>query len=312
MLEVYRTDVLNGFSTLEYSGFHRSTQDQTNDKNDVLFTSFGRGYVDLTHRREILYFAGTPGDSKFGPADDVMKAYVRENAGSLATTANGRLRGGVTTGLGVAPDNSLGIFWAGSAAWKNLLDLLQQVSLHGSIDFDVQRTGPLTFQFNTYYPRLGIDRTVGSITTFAPELGNMSLPFATTSRVEEANDVLVLGNGEGAARVFRETQDLLAQGASPWNRIERTHDSRDSTTLQQLDDVAQVQLNAWRATRHITFQVLQSRATAYGRDYRLGDLIVAKYKGIQEVKKIVGVEVTVANGREDIRVHFDDENAAIL
>lgn len=313
MFEVWRSDLVNGVPAyLEYGGFHRTEQDQTTDRNDNLFTSYGRSYVDLLHRREVLYYAGSAGDVKSGPADDVIKAFVRENAGALATVANGRLQDGQTLGLAVAPDSSLNIVWAGTASWKNLLDTVQQIAQHGSVDFDVVRTGAITFQFNTYYPRIGTDRTSGSITTFAPELGNMSLPYATLSRVEEANDVVVLGQGEGAGRVFARVQDPLAQGASPWGRIERAQDSRNSTTNQQLIDVGQVQLNAWRAVWRLTFQALQSPGVVYGRDYRLGDLVVARYRGIQEVKKIVGVEVTVAEGKEDIRIHFDNENVAIL
>lgn len=313
LVEVYRSDLANGLpATLEYGAFHRTDQDQTTDTNDNLFTSYGRDYKDLIHRREVLYFSGSAGDIKVGPADDIMKAYVRENAGSLATVVNGRLRDGVTSGLSVAPDNSLALAWNGTASWKNLLDIVQQIAQHGSIDWDVVRTGATTFQFITYWPRLGTDRTVGNQTIFAPELGNMSLPFSVLSRVEEANDIIVLGPGEGNARTFIEVLDVTPANVSPWNRVERSQDARNSTTTAQMNDVGQTQRNALKATRQISFQVIQSLATVYGRDYRLGDLIIARYKGIQEIKKIVGVEVTVANGREDIRIHFDDEVTAAL
>lgn len=312
MVEVYRSDLASGVANyLEYGAFHRTDQDQTTDRNDNLFTSYGRSYMDLIHRREVLYFSGSTGDIKSGPADDIMKAYVRENAGPLATVGNGRLRDGVTTGLAVAPDTGLATVWNGTASWKNLLDIVQQIAQHGSVDWDVIRTGSTTFQFNTYWPRLGTNRTVGNQTIFAPELGNMSLPYATLSRTEEANDIIVLGPGEGAARTFVEVQDIVAEGASPWNRIERAQDARNATTPAQMSDVGQTQRNALKATRKLSFQVIQSPGTVYGRDYRLGDLVIARYKGIQEIKKVVGVEVTVSNGKEDIRVHFDDEVVAI-
>lgn len=313
IVEVWRSNLDIGLGWyIDYAGFHRTDQDQITDRGNVIFTSYGRGYEDLLHRRYMLYVAGSAGDVKSGPADDIMKAYVRENAGTLATVVNGRIQDGVTLGLTVAPNLSVGPTWSGSGPWKNLFDLVQEIQQAKLVDFNVVRTGALTFDFRTYFPHKGTDRSgagAAPAVTFSLVFANMSSPYATVSHSEEANDIIVLGQGEGAARVYRRVQDTAAQVSSPWNRIERTHDSRGSTTNAQLDDEGTAKLNELRATKRISFQVIESLATVYGRDYFLGDIILARFAGAQTTKKVTGAEVTVAEGRENIRIHFDDENA---
>lgn len=314
IIEVWRSNAELGVPWyIDYAGFHRTDQDQVTDRGDRLFTSFGRGYEDLIHRRSVLWYAGSAGDTKSGPADDVMKAYVRENAGSGATTGAGRLRSGVTTGLTVAANLGVGPTWDGSMSWKNLYDAIQDIQKAKLVDFAVVRTGATTFEFRTYFPHKGTDRTgagVAAAVIFSLVHANMGSPYAVVSRAEEGNDVIVLGSGEGAARVTREVQDTVAQVVSQWNRIERTHDARNLDTNAQLDDTGTAQLNALRATKRISFQVLESPATVYGRDYFVGDIVLAMFAGLEDTKKIIGMEVTVANGQENIRAHFDDENAA--
>lgn len=318
MFEVYRADQINSVPyQLEYGGFHRTNQFQTTDKGDNLFTSYGRSYMDLLHRREVLYYAGTPGDTKTGPADNVMKIYVAENAGALATVANGRFEDGTTSGLDVSPLTGLAPSWSGSASYKNLLDAVQTIAKAALVDFSVTRIGPQAFRFDTFYPRLGVDRTglvggAASPVVFAPRLSNMSTPFAVESHVDEANDIIVLGQGDDTNRVWRRVFDPVASTLSPWARVERTVDSRNSTTTDQLDAIGIGQLNSLRATQNISFTTLQTAGVVYGRDYFVGDLILARYKGLEVAKKVIGVEVTVSNGRESIRVHFDDEASVIV
>jgi hypothetical protein len=72
------------------------------------------------------------------------------------------------------------------------------------------------------------------------------------------------------------------------------------------------QLKAKKASKRISFSAIQSQSTIYGRDYFVGDLVLAKYAGIEEVKKVVGMEITVADGKENKRAHFDDESAVAI
>lgn len=316
MIEVLRSDPAGGVSWgVEFGGFLRTHEDQTTDKNYQLLTEYGRAYLDLLHRREVLYYTGTPQDTKTGPADDVMKAYVRENLASLATIANGRFIDGQTPGFSVQGDTSQGPTWHGSGSYRNVLDVVQAISKSSGVGFDVVRTGAATFQFRTYFPTNGTDRTgagTASPVVFSPTLANMSMPYGIDSHTGEANDIIVLGQGDGAARAWVERGDVAAQNLSPWNRIERTKDQRNATDTAALQAEGDAQLKALQAVRSISFTAIQSPATVYGRDFRLGDLVLARYRGQQQTKKVIGIEITVANGKEDLRVHFDDPTAVTL
>lgn len=311
MIEIRRARLADNIPwTREYIGFHRTFQDQVTDRGDVLFTSYGRSFEDLLKRRSILYPSGGAQDTKSGPADDVVKAIVRENVGLNATIANGRIRDGVTLGFAVDVNASQAPTWSGSVAFKNVLDALQQIVKAIPFDFLVDYPSPLAFRFQTRYPRLGTDRTgAGSAAPHIFSLGhaNMSSPYAVESHVDEGNVVLVLGPGEAAARTFVERNDPIAMLRSPWGSVEKTIDARTVTTTPGLNAIGDAQLKSLAATRRISFQVLESAGSVYGRDYFLGDLVLCQFAGFQTVKKIAGVEITVANGREDIRIHFDDE-----
>ena len=316
IVEVWRRNLGVGIPwTLEYAGFHRTDQDQVTDRGDQLFTSYGRGYEDLLHRRAILYSAGSIGDTKTGPLDNVMKAYVRENAGAQALMTNGRLRDGVTSGLSVAPDVSAAPVWSGSNAWKNLLTTIQDMAKTTDQDFSVIRTGPATFQFNTAWPRIGTDRSgagPAQPVVFSLAKANMGAPYGTVTRTDEFNVVVVLGPGAEDARTFSIRADVSAMIASPWNSAEKTYDQRNITDPDALDAAGDAQLVAGHSQAALSFIALDTNSTAYGRDFFMGDVILSQFRGLVLPKKIVGIENTVADGRESLRIHFDDEINTLL
>jgi hypothetical protein len=237
-----------------------------------------------------------------------MKAYVNENAGPLATTGNGRLSDGVTFGLSVAANASLAPTFQASFALRNLLDVIQEISTAALVDFAVTHApGTTSFTFNTYYPRKGADRTGTAPFVFSIEHANMSQPYATESHVDEFNSSLVMGQGEGSDRQFVVRDDANAQAASPWNRIEKAHDARQESDTDALESVGDQQLREGRATSRISFNVIESPVSIYGRDFQVGDLVLARFDGVEQIKKIIGVEITVSDGRETLRIHFNDE-----
>ena len=61
-----------------YTGFTRTEQDSISEKSRQIFTTYGRGLVDLLHRRTIAYFATTAFTLKSGPGETVLKSYVAE------------------------------------------------------------------------------------------------------------------------------------------------------------------------------------------------------------------------------------------
>jgi hypothetical protein len=217
----------------------------------------------------------------------------------------------VTIGLNVEADVGQGPTWTGSLAFKNLHESLLSISQTAKVDYDVVWQGGQNFLFRTHYPRAGTDRTGADANiapvTFAIELGNVTQPFLTETHIEEANSILVMGSGQGTDRAFVVRDNTTAQKASPWNIIERAHDARNAKTTEELETTGDAQLQALRATREISFQTRESEGTAYGRDYFLGDVVLARFNDATFRKKLVGVEITVSEGKESIRPHFEDE-----
>ena len=65
-------------------------------------------------------------------------------------------------------------------------------------------------------------------------------------------------------------------------------------------------LEALQAKEVFSFSALQLPALLYGRDYFLGDLVTARYKAIEQNKKIIGIIISVQNGIETIKLELTD------
>lgn len=290
----------------EISCLHRTEQFNLEENGRELFTSYGRGLNDLLSRRAILYFANNAFTLKQGPGETVMKQLVEENAADGAENSSRRSFNSYVAsvlGLSVSTDNSQGLEWKGAMPWRNLLDVLKEIALTSHVDFEVERTGPRTFSFNTYYPQRGTDRT--ATLTFSPYLGNMTNIVYVKSRVEEATVVAVLGQGgESARQVIIRQSDAI--GDSPWNTIETTRDARNQPDITSLISTGDVALQEVQAHETFTFNTLQTAESQYGRDYDVGDKVRGSYKTIYVVKKITCAKVTISRQApiENVQMEF--------
>lgn len=321
-VEVWRSDPEANIPWyLDYEGFHRTPVQATDSTNRQTFTSYGRGYNDLLTRRTILYPAGDAGSDKSGPGETVMKAYVDENAGPSATVPP-RLYDGVTPGLSVAPDNATGAAWTGSRAWRNLLDVCQEIALATGVDFAVVGSGPATWDFIAKPYPLGTDRSTAGLdpvtglnaagnapVVFALGFGNMTEPSYSVSRTDEVNAVIALGQGTGALRTTVESTDPIAIAVSPWNRREATRQGNQESTLAGLTSVADALLMELGARTTFAFRVLQSVGVRYGRDYFVGDVCEAQYLGQSFSFQIVGASVSFTRGVETIDIDISNVSA---
>lgn len=307
-VELMRSDTDLGLDWYqEYIGFHRTPQYQLTESGLKIFTSFGRGLVDLLQRRSILYPANSRYSSKRGPAETVMHALVDENAGPRATKPP-RLFDGVTRGLSLNVHAGRGPVWQGARAYRNLLEVLQEIALATSVDFDVVQIGPARFEFQTYYPQQGTDHTVGANQiTFAPEFANMINPSYVFSRTEEVTSVIVLGQGQESGRNVRQLNSDAAND-SPWNKIEQTRDARNESTTSGLMAVARKELQALSAKENFSFQTSSIASFVYRRDFGLGDIMWARFGEIVRRRKLTGVTLTIAQGKENISYEFSEVN----
>ncbi|GAI16624.1 unnamed protein product, partial [marine sediment metagenome] len=112
--------------------------------------------------------------------------------------------------------------------------------------------------------------------------------------------------GEGAARALEIRTDAGAIADSPWNRREMFADARNEDTAAALQDKGDRLLEERQAEESFSFDVIQTAACIYGRDYFLGDLVTARYGDIETDKKIVGVGIVVQENRDTISVELAD------
>lgn len=231
--------------------------------------------------REIVPPAGASHDSRSGPADNVMKAYVRAHLGS---GAGARLHANVS----VAADASAAPSKSYRARYPlTLLQALGEIAVAGSVDFEMVRVAG-GVEFRTYYPRRGLDRSKGNGTNppavFARRLGNTRRGRLRVAGQGVVNHVLVLGQGEGAQRTVVEREDTASKTA--WSRREAAVDARHLSATADLQQRGDEVLSERKVDRELTLEAMSVPGSTYGIDWDLGDLVTGEVAG-EEMDAVV-------------------------
>lgn len=321
-VQVYRSVPAAGVEWyLAYEGFHRTSTWRTDSNGAKTFTSTGVGYNDLLARTIIAYDAGTVRSDKDDEAETVMKEYVVENCGTLATLGGvvGRLSYGVLPGFTVEADGGAGPRWTGSRAYENLLMTLQDIARFSLIDFEVVGTGPGTFEFKTYIGQLGLDRTYPTVNprTGLNAAGNTPLKFSIPTgnvqdmgfeinRSSEVNVIVVLGKGEYSTRHTSTVRDEDEIDDSPWNRREISRSGSSQDYDYQREDLGEEVLQEAHFTEEFSFTPLQQASCLFGKHYDFGDRITLAYGSFERDQRLIGVTIRVADGKETITHEFAD------
>jgi hypothetical protein len=296
-MEFYRTDLDNGIaSRLEFEGHYADLDDSINADGKPTLIVSGKGYNDLLHRRIVEDAAGTAAAEKSGPAEEVAKLYVFYQCGVWSTRP--------ISGLSVEVITSVGDFVRMAKAHRNVLEIVQEIALVGGGDFAVVGTGAAAYEFRWYDGQFGTDRSATVI--FALEWGNMSSPRLRRRRSQEVNAVLIGGQGDGVARTTVWRTDAGRIADSPINRRERFADQRQESDADGLDTAGDRALEEGNPRPELSFDVLQIPSCLYGLHYFLGDLVTAKFRDYEARLKIVGLDFTVDQNGEQIRVIMAD------
>jgi hypothetical protein len=320
IVEVLRSDLAIGLDWYtEAAGFHRVPDDNINENGVADFISTSVGFLDLIRRRGIAWYKGTPQAEKAGTGEAVIKEYVRENAGSGASTGAGRRGYGITQGLTVQSNKDEGLAWQGDRAFRLLLEVIQEVGLATGIYFDVVSTGPATFEFRTYYGQRREDRRLYNLVGGLNPAGNPPVVFSVArgslgdikhlvDRTVEANAVFVLGEGEGENRLVWEEIDADAIEVSPWNRVEVFRDaSNEGSDTDRLRSLGQAVLEEMKYEEALTTRkVLQLENMAYGLHYHWGDRVTLRHRGNDYHKQIIGVNGRVDDTGEHLEFEFGE------
>lgn len=296
----------------DWEGFIRAWNRGFTDRGRRIFALQARQYNDLLLSETINYTSGSSEADKSGLPGAVAAEFVNENIGAGAgndALGNSRVRAGLTEVV----ESDTATTWAGGRSNKNLLDVLLELAEFGPGDFMVSGTGAATFEFRWRATRWGLDRTPGNtagnvpcvFSVFNNNVTNVQFGY---NALDEVNVVYVGGQGQGSIRNYR-TRASAEATAFNWSRRAVFRDARDSNVNGVLDNRGDAILEEQRARYLAAFDVLQTTATRYGRDWDMGDLIrFTDEDGEDFDLKIEGVRVSISDtGNDTIRPELETE-----
>lgn len=241
--------------------------------------------------------------------DNLMRAYVRENMGSLATDTTRDLSAYFT----VEADQSLASLGEKTAAWAELFSTLNDLindaaSLGTKLYMEVVPMAQEKFQFRVFKDKLGVDRT-GTVPAliFGPEYKNLSEVGLTWDYSTELTYAYVGGDGEAEGRLIETVSDATRMAKSVFNRWETFVDGRDELDSTVLQTLGRVELRKATPKLILEGQVLDTPAVQFGRDYFYGDMVKAAVKGFTFSCLIDAFSVTYGEGREELQVRLRGE-----
>ena len=262
----------------------------------------------VAYKRTTTYADKTALFGNDGTADDLIKAYVRENFGSLATDTDRDLSAHIT----IDADATLAVAVEKEAAYLNVLsvifDLANDSANQGTpvyVDIINYGTG---FRFLTSVNALGMDRTSGSSAiTFSPSLNNITDVKLEVDYSTEANYCYVGGEGQDAARLIEEVEDADGVAKSPYNRIEVFHDARELGVSSVLQGEGRARLESMTPKLRVSGKAVDMPSYRFGKDYDYGDIVNASVRGREFSCHVNSVSIDVTNGQENLDVRLIGE-----
>ena len=224
--------------------------------------------MQLLSRRIVAYNSGAAQASKTDQADDIMKAIVRENFGSLATDTDRDW----SAYLSIEADFGLGQSISKAFSRRKVLPVLKELANASYqagtyIAFDIVATSQTAMLFRTFAGQRGIDRRHPSgidPIILSPEFGNLANVDRGYDHSNEITYAYAGGQGEGASRLIRTSSDTTRIGQSPFGRIEGFADARTTGDPTQVQDEARslVKQNVPRNT--FSGKIVETPSTIYG------------------------------------------------
>lgn len=236
----------------------------------------------LLSRRVVAYNDESAQAQKDGIADDVMKAYVRENF----TAATDAARNWPATLFTVEADVGATTTIHKAASYRTVLTTLQEISQDamqagfytGFEVYSPTEIGPYTFR--TYYPQRGADHTATSnqplvLGVAYGSLGDTELDLDYTNA---SSFIYAGGTGKQDERqVVVASADDLIRG-SPFGRIEFfANAAHTDVSGVYAGATAGSMLWARRPRRLFTGSVISTPAATFGEEYDWGDLVVGEF-----------------------------------
>lgn len=304
IVEVWRKDTVGGVDWYcDFRGLFRDEMRSANSDGSTVVRYYCPGPISLLSRVIVAYRGGTEGRTKFTAehVETIMKTLVTYNATAAGTTADGRIRDVDLTNVQVEADGGLGHAIDYSCEWRNVLDVLQEITRIAPGDFDMVYVGAGVFEFRFYHGQLGADKR--NAVKFALQWNNMANPVYQKNKIHERTVAIVGGLGDEEERPVVVRIPSYSNYSPTNNSVEFYVDGRNTEEEGELNAIGDAAIWEVRADSRLDFDVVQTRSLRYGRDYNLGDLVTGYYQGINQVMKIWDVTVSMdGSGQERIDV----------
>jgi hypothetical protein len=281
------------------------------DKDTEMLTLSCKSGLELINRRIIAYDAGTSQSVKTGLADDIIVEFVDENLGGSATDSARDWSDLIL--IRSAPGNGPTIHKAASR--RNLLKTIQEIAQQATVQgtptfFDINYLpASKVFEFRTYTQQRGFDRSIGQTSlVFSPEYGNLANVIREDIYTNEITYAYAAGQGQADERVVVSASDTTRIGFSPFGRIEVVSDSRNTSNTDQLNAEAETRVRIGRPIRTFSGQIINKPGSEYGLDWFWGDKVRVEIDGEVLTARIDAIEVSVADGKEDIKSNIRIED----
>lgn len=265
----------------------------------------------LLDRRIVAYAAGSSQASKSGAADDLIKAVVRENFTAPTDTARTMGSFSVAADLGQGPTISRAFSRRKVLAVAQ--DMCDDAAAVGAyVGFEVRTVGT-ALTLITYVNYRGVDRRYGTRSYLPIPLSAISESSLDEDWSDEETFIYALGQGEQEDRAVGTAQNVSAEGASPYGRIEGSYQANNTDDATLLDSVAAGALYARRGRVLYEARGQDAPDFIYGYHYQWGDLLTIDDYGQQFNVRVdpVGVSFGREGERLDIRFVSDSTGLAV-
>lgn len=268
--------------------------------------------IGILGRRIVDYVAGSSQASKTAAADNMIKAIVRENLGSLASDTTRDLSRwlSVASDLGAAPSLSK------AYAYRNVLQVCQEIADASAtagtrLYFDVVRTADDTLELRTYTGQRGDDHTRSGpvVVTLSPATDSLQEPSIEETFEGEITRTIAGGQGIKDQRTIQRADDTTRQGASPFGLIESFAQATMAESSGAVLAAAQGRLREARPRRIVTGTISDSPGARFGRDWAWGDAVLASIDGEEVSAHINAVQVQLAGGKETLQASLRVEES---
>lgn len=276
----------------------------TLDFNTNLLTIQARSGLSLVQRRIIAYDSGTSQSTKSGAADSIIVEYVNENLGSAVDDSDRDWSSliDIPAAVGTGPTVNK------SSSRRNLLRTIQEIAQLAAnsgtpIFFDMEyNTASKKYQFVTFIGQRGVDlsQTTGGV-TFSMERKNITDIVHGEDYTDEVTFAYAAGQGQGTTRAIETASDTTRIAASPFGRVEKLVDARNTSDTDDLLTDAGTAIRAGRPKLIFNGVIVDLPASRYGIHWNWGDKVNVSVLGDIFVMRIDVISVKVSQGKETIQ-----------